>query len=216
MDELAERVRDNGPWTPGNTVGNPRLKRIFWNFMYNIQALRWKYNANSQPDMRRMMDANPGLSVFCPALAGALKNVIKQLVPDKAFGSPDLCLKTLPHKFITIKLGDDGVDPNMVGNVKTPTTNYNHERRCYFRGHSVLKIQTSIYDPTMGMIVGSPDKLIWKSCKDITDDLKEIDKDKLYLKRILTPKPPGFQTGSVMVPLNQLNVEEKKARKKRK
>ena len=29
----------------------------------------------------------------------------------------------------------------------------NQERRCYFRDHSVLKIQGEIYDPTMGMIV---------------------------------------------------------------
>jgi hypothetical protein len=216
MDALAERVRDNGPWKPGDTPGPLHLNRTFWNFMYNIQALSWKYNANSHPDMRNMMNATRGLNVFCTALAGALKNVIRQLAPNNAYGSPDLWLKTLPNKFITIKLGRDGVDPNMVGNVKTPTTNYNVERRCYFRGHAVLVIQRNVYDPTMGMIVAKPTDLIWKSCKDITDDLKEIEKNKLYLKRILTPRPPGFQTGFVITPFNQLSNTEKRTIKRHK
>lgn len=214
MDKLTEKVRDDCPWQLGDTVGTVKLNLIFWNFMYIVHDLKWKYNALAEADLRRMMAATPGLSVYCTALASALQAVVKQLDSDTSFGSPDLWPKTVKGKFVTIRLGNKGVDPDMVGNIKTPTTEYHEVRRCYFKDHSVLKIQSRIYDPTMGVIVKEPDDLIWKSCKDITDDLKATADYELFLRRVQQPKPHGFNAGFVMITAGQLTDDEKQALEK--
>jgi len=214
MDTLTERVRDDCPWQLGDTVGAVKLNRIFWNFMYIVRDLKWKYNALAQPDVTRMMDATPGLIVYCTPLALALRTVVKQLVPDNSLGSPYLWPKTIKGTFVTIRLGNKGVDPDMVGNVKTPTTEYDKVRRCYFKDHSVLKIQGGIYDPTMGVIVKKIDDLIWKGCKEITDDLKATANYELFLRRVRQPKPHGFQAGFLMITNGQLTDNEKKTLEK--
>ena len=129
-----------------------------------------------------------GAKIACATISAGLRDAFR-------FFGLTSSVEQIPAKyFITKKIGASFMDSNAVGNVKRPNGDYSDEKRFFFTGHWIVKVNGNKYfDPTSGIPVGADGaEIIDPKYTDLKSKAPNYEKgDTIKLTTLIDGAPSG-------------------------